>query len=381
VNGLAVDAAAPPASARARQAVRRVATILGPFVGLLLIASLFALYPTSGARFLTWDNGRTIAVQSVIVGTAALGMTLVMIAGGIDLSVGSAVALVTVGIVQAIRHFGLSVPAALLFGVVLGAGCGLLNGFLITTLRVVPFIITLGTLKIYRGLAKWWAGNLTIYAFDRNHREPPWLARTLSANLAPPAGLGTDDHNPLVRIAAQIARLAPGVWLLIVLSILVALVLKFTLLGRYLYAIGSNEATARLCGIRVPLVKITVYTLAGALIGLAGVMQFAYSHGTGEPTSGEGLELKAIAAVVIGGGSLSGGEGTVLGTLIGCLIIQVLDNGCTLALIPNAIQDILIGAIIIAAVALDRFRRSPDALRDTLLALRHPVQTIRSWLQ
>jgi ribose/xylose/arabinose/galactoside ABC-type transport system permease subunit len=379
VKGAAAEPIALTAQTRARQAVRRLVTVLGPFVGLLFIIGLFAVYPTSAPRFLSWDNARTIAVQSVIVGTAALGMTLIMIAGGIDLSVGSAVALVTVGIVQAHRQLGLPIPAALLFGVLLGGACGLFNGLLITGLRVVPFIITLGTLKIYRGLAKWWAGNLTIYAFDRQNREPPWLARSLSANLAPAAGLKTDDSNPLIRTVAEMSRLAPGVWLLIILSILVALVLKFSLLGRYLYALGSNESTARLCGIRVPLVKITVYTLAGVLVGLAGVMQFAYSHGTGEPTSGEGLELKAIAAVVIGGGSLSGGEGTVLGTLIGCLIIQVLDNGCTLALIPNAIQDILIGAIIIAAVALDRFRRSPEPFRGAIRALRHAIQTASSW--
>jgi ribose/xylose/arabinose/galactoside ABC-type transport system permease subunit len=192
----------------------------------------------------------------------------------------------------------------------------------------------------------------------------------LSAYLEPPAWLASAPRDGPMGVLRELSRLAPGFWLLLGLGIVVALLLRRTVLGRYFYAVGSNEATARLCGIPVGLVKLLVYSLAGIAVGIAGVMQFAYSHGTGEPTSAEGLELKVIAAVVIGGGSLSGGEGTVLGTLIGCMIIQVLDNGCTMALIPNAIQDILIGVIIIAAVAIDRLRRNPDLPRDLARRLR-----------
>src|SRR5262249_55860270 len=120
---------------------------------------------------------------------------------------------------------------------------------------------------------------------------------------------------------------SPGVWVLLILSVLVSLVLRFTVLGRYIYAIGSNQTAARLCGIRVRSIKVLVYTTAGLAAGLAGIMQLVYLDATGDPTVADGLELQVIAAVVIGGGSLSGGEGTVLGTLIGCLLMSVLNNG------------------------------------------------------
>jgi ribose/xylose/arabinose/galactoside ABC-type transport system permease subunit len=227
---------------------------------------------------------------------------------------------------------------ALAGGVLLGGLCGLFNGGLVTGLGVVPFIITLGSLKIFRGLAKWAANSTAVYVPEESKEW--WFGRLLAT-----------EPEPLWLLVA------PGVWALLGLSALLALALRYSLLGRYLYAIGSNEATARLCGINVPLVKLAVYGLAGLATGLAGVMQFSYLDATGDPVTADGLELQVIAAVVIGGGSLSGGEGTVLGTLIGCLIMSVLNNGCVHAGIPNASQDVIIGAIIVAAVALDRIRR------------------------
>jgi ribose/xylose/arabinose/galactoside ABC-type transport system permease subunit len=314
-----------------------VSTVSGPFLGLLLITGLFATLTWDAGSFLTTYNWRTIAVQTVIVGTAALGMTVIMIAGGIDLSVGSTVALVTVGIALAVRDLNVPLPLAMCGGIVLGGLCGLLNGGLITGLGVVPFIITLGSLKIFRGLAKWLSESTAVYV---------------------PAEAKTWWFSPILATEPELRWLlvAPGVWILLGLSVLLALVLRSSLLGRYIYAIGSNEATARVCGINVPAVKIAVYTLAGLATGLAGVMQFVYLDAMGDPVTADGLELQVIAAVVIGGGSLNGGEGTVLGTLIGCLIMSVLNNGCVHADIPNASQDIIIGAMIVAAVALDRLR-------------------------
>jgi len=323
--------------------------VFGPFLGLLLITALFAVLTRESHKFLTASNWRTIAVHSAIVGTAALGMTIIMIAGGIDLSAGSTVALVTVCIAlfakkvdpslpQSLRDLKLVLPFALFLGIGIGVLCGAINGSLISGLRVVPFIVTLGTYTVYRGLAKWLASNTTIYVPGES--KPWWLSRILAI-----------DPEPSWLL------LAPGVWVLLVLSVLLALVLRYSVLGRYAYAIGSNEATARLCGINVPLIKVVVYALGGLAMGLAGVLQFASLGAIGDPTSAEGLELKVIAAVVIGGGSLSGGEGTVLGTLIGCLIMSVLQNGCVHSAIPDYSRDIFIGIIIIAAVTLDRVRR------------------------
>lgn len=331
--------------------------VFGPFLGLVVIVALFAYLTRDSGRFLTLENWRTIAVQTVIVGTAALGMTMIMIAGGIDLSVGSAVALVTVAVALLVRgcavglpnwlggasiHLQFALPIAMALGVVLGGLCGLLNGTFITSLRVVPFIITLGSLKIFRGLAKWLSLNTAIYI--PREAQPWWFDRVMAT-----------DPEP------RWLLVAPGVWVLLALSLVLALALRYSLLGRYLYAVGSNEATARLCGINVPGVKLAVYGLAGLATGLAGIIQFLYLSGTGDPTTADGLELQVIAAVVIGGGSLSGGEGTVLGTLIGCLIMSVLNNGCVHAGIPSAIQDIIIGAIIIVAVLLDQIRRGRGA--------------------
>ena len=313
-------------------------TVFGPFLGLVLITVLFAWLTRDSGSFLTTYNWRTIAVQSVIVGTAALGMTIIMIAGGIDLSVGSTVALVTVGIGLAARDLHWPLPVALCGGIALGGLCGLFNGGLITGLGVVPFIITLGSLKIFRGLAKWLSSSTSVYV--PGEAKAWWFGRLLAVEPEP-----------------RWVLFAPGVWVLLGLSVLLALWLRYSLLGRYTYAIGSNEATARVCGINVPLVKVAVYGLAGLATGLAGVMQFVYLDATGDPVTADGLELQVIAAVVIGGGSLNGGEGTVLGTLIGCLIMSVLNNGCVHAGIPNASQDIIIGAIIVAAVTLDRLRR------------------------
>jgi len=304
---------------------------LAPFLGLILVIALFSLMPEVRERFLRPANFKSVATQSVIVALGALGMTFIIISGGIDLSAASNIALSSVVVAYAVNA-GAPPPAALAAGILCGGLVGFVNGGLITTLRLVPFIVTLGMMGIARGVAKWMAGNQKIDA-------PLTWINGLMAKSPRPSWL----------------LLAPGVWLMIVFAVLMAFVLRRTVFGRHVFAIGSNEATARLCGIRTRRAKVLIYSLSGLFCGLAGVME--YSRLTvGDPTVAVGLELDIIAAVVIGGGSLAGGEGSILGTLIGVFIMSFLRNGCTMMGWPNYIQEIIIGAIIVAAVGLDQVR-------------------------
>jgi ribose/xylose/arabinose/galactoside ABC-type transport system permease subunit len=304
---------------------------LGPLLGLGLVYLFFAL--AGPEAFATTRTLETIARQTAIVGTAALGMTMVIISGGIDLSVGSIVALSSV-VVALVLDGGAGGPfTAIAAAAAAGALCGLLSGALITRLRVAPFIVTLGMLLLVRGAAKGLGKEQKVDA------PMTWLVDLLSS--LPP------DRKWMV--------VPSGVWLLAVLAVLTAFVLRYTRLGAHLFAIGSNEETARLCGVGVERVKVAVYTLSGALAGLTGVLQFSRLT-VGDPTVAVGLELDVIAAVVIGGGSLAGGEGTVLGTLVGAFIMTVIRTGTAQMGLPNWVQEIVTGVIIVAAVAIDRFR-------------------------
>lgn len=309
--------------------LRRALALLGPFVALGLVLILFAsLLP---GQFLSAYNLKTVATQTVIVGLCAIGMTFVIVSGGIDLSVGSSIALSSVVTALALRQ-GQPAWLSVLEGVAASAVLGALNGLIVTRLRIVPFIVTLGSMGMARGLAK--------YLADEQKVDAP--AAGLSAWMAK-----TPDPEWLL--------LAPGVWLWLVLAAVAALVLTRTVFGVHALAIGSNESTARLCGIRVERVKWIIYTLCGVCAGLAGSLQFARLT-VGDPTTALGKELDVIAAVVIGGGSLAGGSGSLAGSMIGAFLMTVLANGCTLLGVPNYVQEMLVGAIIIAAVAVDRWR-------------------------
>ena len=287
--------------------------------------------------FLTPTNMRIVATQSVIVGLGALGMTMIIISGGIDLSVGSVLALTSV-LAAVVLKAGHPPVVAVLAAIALGGLVGAINGTLITGLKVTPFIVTLGTLGIARGAASWLAQEQSVNA-------PTTWINDLAATFPTPAWL----------------LVSPGVWLTLALAFATAVLLRFTRLGRYIFAIGSNEVASHLSGLRVNRLKITIYTIAGLFFGLGGVLQLGRLGGQGDPTGEVGAELDIIAAVVIGGASLSGGEGSVLGSILGALIMSILRNGSQQMGWPAYTQQIIIGVVIIAAVALDRLRhRSPS---------------------
>jgi ribose/xylose/arabinose/galactoside ABC-type transport system permease subunit len=303
----------------------------GPFLGLALVIAVFAIISGEPGRYLSPSNLRIVLTQTVIVALGAIGMTVIIISAGIDLSVGSSVALSGVAAATALRA-GWPPAVALLGGILVGGVVGLVNGVAITRLRVVPFIGTLGMLGVARGAAKWVADQQTV------NIPGTWL-NELAATFP----------------ARGWMLVAPGVWITLVLAVLIAAVLRRTVFGRHVFAVGSNEAAARACGVAIDRLKLGIYALGGLFFGLAGVVQMSRLR-QGDPTVAVGVELDVIAAVVIGGGSLAGGEGSILGSLVGALIMAFLRNGCQLMGWPNYIQEIMIGVVIVLAVAADRLR-------------------------
>lgn len=306
--------------------------IFGPFLGLLLVVGLFSLDGEVREVFLTGANFKIIFSQTVIVAICALGMTLIIVSGGIDLSVGSVLALSSVTGALLVRN-EFPILAMVPLTLMAGMAAGMINGGLIAGLGIAPFIVTLGMMGIARGMAKWLAGNQTVN----------FPAASIAGWMRDPDPLGWMPPA--------------GVWVAVILAVLVSLLLNRTVFGRSVFSIGSNEATARLCGLPTRRIKLGIYALSGALFALAGLLQLSRLR-QGDPTTGIGTELDVIAAVVIGGASLNGGTGSILGSMIGALIMAVLRNGSQQMGWSNSSQDIIIGMVIILAVALDRFRQS-----------------------
>jgi ribose/xylose/arabinose/galactoside ABC-type transport system permease subunit len=419
-------------------------------LALLLIVIFFGVadWATGGDTFFTLQNLRTVSLQTCVVAVAALGMTVIIISGGIDLSIGSAIALAATvlawgihndaallltsgssfrgasvrladaqariqttsdgekerwqteaahwrevlrGILElklaavetaagnaddvtaapsevrrrqadvrrlreklaqlngakvdikidnqwylGVHNHPATAPLSLFMSVGMGVLAGVINGALISTLRVVPFIVTLGTMTVFLGLGKL----IPEVPIRPEVAEIPGWVRRLTWPQPEPAWM----------------LVASGVWLALALSAALAMLLRYTVLGRHIFAIGSNEMAAHLCGINVRRVKLTVYALAGLFTGIAGIYNFS-ELSQGDPTSGTGFELRVIAAVVIGGASLSGGRGSVLGALTGAALMATITSGCTQLGLPNPIQDVIVGLIIVAAVTVDQIRQ------------------------
>ncbi len=310
-----------------------MATAGGPFLGLLLVLGLFALDGEVRGYFFTGANAKIVLVQTVIVALGALGMTMIIVSGGIDLSAGAVVALTSVVGARMLTG-GWSPAVAAAAAMLTGALFGVLSGSIVAGFRMMPFVVTLGTMGMARGIAKWLAGNQTV-------SNPP----------------GSALHDLMeLRQPRELFPLPPGVWITIALAVLMTVVMRRTVFGRYVFALGGSEPATRLSGIRVPLLKVCIYALGGLFFGLAGVMQLSRLT-QGDPTVAIGLELDIIAAVVIGGASLNGGTGSIFGAMIGALIMAVLRNGSNQMGWPNYMQEIIIGAVIVLAVGLDKWRQ------------------------
>ncbi|MCL2348291.1 MAG: ABC transporter permease [Planctomycetaceae bacterium] len=328
-----------------------ILSTLGPLLALAFVFFGFALLAPMGyidGNFVSLNNIVTILKQAVQVATVALGMTMIIASGGIDLSVGSLTALVSVTVALILNQepFPGIVFCALAGGILVGVIAGAVHGVIVTQLKIVPFIVTLGTMLIFRGLAKGWAGSKPISIVEDFHLSDIMLITRYNK-------IESDFFKP--SFLAWIVMIPLAVWILIVLSVVTALILHYTKFGRYVFAIGSNEQTAILCGVPVNWTKIKIYMIAGFFVGIAGIFSFAEMK-SGDPTSSVGLELRVIAAVVVGGASLSGGKGSILGTLCGALIIKTIDSACTMMSLSNWVQDIVTGAIIVIAVVVDRMR-------------------------
>lgn len=304
---------------------RQMLQKLLPFFSLI---GLFVVLSIASPYFLTAVNLSSVVRQTAVINIMALGMTLVIVSGGIDLSVGAILAFS--GVVGSMAMVaGDSVWIGVLVGILCGLGWGAFNGVLTVWLKMPPFIVTLGALGIARGLTLIISGGLPVSGLPK---ELSFL------------GDGTVFGIPFVLIV------------LLICAVITHITLHSTKLGRYTYAIGSNKEAAIYAGIPVGYYTVAVYAISGLLTGLASMIETSRLM-TGQPTAGQAYELQVIAAVVIGGGSLTGGEGSVIGTLIGAFIMGLLANGSDLLGINPYLQQAIIGAIIILAVALDEARK------------------------
>ncbi len=295
---------------------------------LIVLAIMFAIFSIGSKDFFTANNMISILQQAAIKGTIAIGMTLVIITAGIDLSVGSITGLsAAVAAMIMVKNGADSIPTAIAAAIAIGFICGFINGELISRFKLQPFLVTMGTLSLYRGIEYIYTGAVTVRGL------PPVFSSTMNA---------WNDSIPI-----------PVIVMLAVLAI-VYLVIKYTKWGRYVYAIGGNEEATRLSGVNVNRTRVATYTLMGVICAIAGLLYLG-RIGSADANTGTGYEMDAIAAAAIGGASLAGGKGNLIGTILGAIMLAALQNGLTLLKVQSFYQTAATGLIIIIAVIIDRF--------------------------
>ena len=298
-------------------------------IGVLVpLAVLVIIFSLTSEIFPTANNWLNITRQISIKGLLGIAMTFVIITGGIDLSVGSVIAFSSILTASAMKDYNLPILVAVIIGVVIGGITGVVNGILVAYVNMPAFITTMGTMTILRGLSYIYTQGYPIYDLPKGFRE---------------IGQGSIGIIPTSAI------------ILLAVAILASVILSKTVFGRHIYAVGGNVEAAKMAGIRVKRVQLCVYVISGFISGIAAVVQGA-RVGSGLPTIGNGFEMDAIAAVVIGGAAMSGGSGTILGTLLGSLILGVLDNGLSLLNVDSYVMNVISGVVVILAVLIDQIR-------------------------
>lgn len=304
------------------------------FASLILLIIVFSL---SSSNFFQFDNIVAIILATAVTGVLALGSTFVIITGGIDLAVGTVMTFASVMTGVMITTWHLPMPLGIVGGIATGALCGLISGLAVARMNIPPFIATLAMMMITKGLSLVISGTKPIYFNDTPVFSQISMGSVLSAVIP-----GLEIPN--------------AVLIFFGLAIVASIILSKTIIGRYNFALGSNEEATRLSGVNVNYWKITIYTLTGIFSGIAGILM-ASRLNSAQPALGQGYELEAIAAVVIGGTSLSGGQGSILGTVIGALIMSVLTNGLRILSVPQEWQTVIVGLVVILAVYTDILRR------------------------
>jgi len=310
---------------------------LQQFLAFGSLVMLIIFFSIASPNFMQWSNIVGILLSTAVIGILALGATFIIITGGIDLSVGTVMTLSSVMTGLIIVNADLPIVVGIIGGILTGAFCGMLCGLAITKLQIPPFVATLAMMMIAKGLALVLSKASPIYFTDH-----PSFSKISLGNIIPAISIPN------------------AVFIFFILGIVAAVILSKTMLGRFNFAIGSNEEATKLSGVNVDRWKVAIYSLAGAFTGIAGVIM-ASRLNSAQPALGQGYELEAIAAVVIGGTSLSGGKGTIVGTIIGALIMSVLTNGLRVLSIPQEWQTVVVGIVIILAVYMDILRRKKSA--------------------